>query len=307
MHRLFRYSIISVLGILGALACTEHMYAADLSLSTTTSSVITDPSYVIAPYDIVEIVVTSAPYCSDVVLIGKTGDISIASLGTIPLRGRTIEECTVDIADHLNIYLSSPIVHCVVHKIRNQVIVTGAIPKNRAVDFRQGMTIRDALIQVGGIVTERYAGTIILTRNGEVFPVTKENTLDATLMPRDIIDVAEQPCPVVYLVGEVAHPGRYVLSSDVSDVFGLVAKAGGFTDFADAAHVKILRVDETGNRRTITVNAKRNIERTRTNDPDRTLCTSDIVYVPTYLPFRVSTTAVIALCSTALIILVIVL
>lgn len=302
MHRILLHSTVFSFCILSTILCTQA-YAKN----TDTASVITNPQYVIAPYDIVEIVVSSAPYCSDVVLVGKSDDVSVASIGNVPLRGRTIEECTAYITDHLQIYLSSPTVHCVVHKLRDEVVVTGAVQKNKAVDFREGMTIRDALVQAGGIVTERYAGTITLTRKGEVFPITQENTLDAPLMPRDIIDVAEQPCAVVYLVGEVARPGRYVLSSDVTDVFGLVVKAGGFTDFADAAHVKILRTDETDTRCTITVNARRNIERARANDTDRTLCASDIVYVPTYLPFRLTNTTLIALCSTVLIVLVIVL
>jgi polysaccharide export outer membrane protein len=55
-----------------------------------------------------------------------------------------------------------------------------------------------------------------------------------------------------FIMGQVAHPGPYVLSGPTT-VLQLIAMAGGFTDFADKKHVLITRV-ENGVQRAFTFN-----------------------------------------------------
>jgi polysaccharide export outer membrane protein len=47
----------------------------------------------------------------------------------------------------------------------------------------------------------------------------------------------------IYVLGEVKHPGVYLLS-DGPTLLGACALAGGFTDFADPHHVRIARAED---------------------------------------------------------------
>jgi polysaccharide export outer membrane protein len=57
--------------------------------------------------------------------------------------------------------------------------------------------------------------------------------------PRVTVTVAEIHSRVVYIIGEVAHPGAYPLNSSL-DVLQLIAQAGGLTPFASRKHIRIV-------------------------------------------------------------------
>jgi polysaccharide biosynthesis/export protein len=55
-----------------------------------------------------------------------------------------------------------------------------------------------------------------------------------------------------FVMGQVAHPGPYVLAGPTT-VLQFIAMAGGFTDFADRKHVLITRIED-GVQRSFTFN-----------------------------------------------------
>jgi polysaccharide export outer membrane protein len=57
--------------------------------------------------------------------------------------------------------------------------------------------------------------------------------------PRVTVTVAEIHSRVVYIIGEVVHPGAYPLNSSL-DVLQLIAQAGGLTPFASRKHIRIV-------------------------------------------------------------------
>lgn len=59
--------------------------------------------------------------------------------------------------------------------------------------------------------------------------------------------VVEATAPVVYVVGEVVHPGAVTLPDENLGVLQAIAMAGGLKDFADRKHIRLLRKGVAGN------------------------------------------------------------
>jgi polysaccharide export outer membrane protein len=59
--------------------------------------------------------------------------------------------------------------------------------------------------------------------------------------PQVIVSVKEHGAKV-YVIGEVWHPGFYLLS-DAPTLLSVCALAGGFTDYAAPSHAKVARID----------------------------------------------------------------
>ena len=66
--------------------------------------------------------------------------------------------------------------------------------------------------------------------------------------PPVTVQVSEVKSYKIYVIGEVNHPGEYAPSHEVTVLMGL-SLAGGFTRFADASRIVIVRRDARGERR----------------------------------------------------------
>ena len=74
--------------------------------------------------------------------------------------------------------------------------------------------------------------------------------------------VVETTPQVVYVMGEVQHPGTLALANGRMTVMQALAMAGGFTDFANRKDIRILRKGRTG-MQTLRFNYKEAIEDAR--------------------------------------------
>lgn len=153
---------------------------------------------------------------------------------------------------------------------RYQVHVDGEVREPGAVDWRQGLTLRDAVLKVGGLTDAADVLRAEISRldtdavTGRDLGAPPERTVKVIrvelgadwltaaasfqLEPHDRVAVRRLPWwqlqRTVTVRGEVAYPGTYVLDSPDERISGLIARAGGLKDTAYAPGARIVRAQD---------------------------------------------------------------
>jgi polysaccharide export outer membrane protein len=146
------------------------------------------------------------------------------------------------------------------------VSIVGAVRQSGRVQYREGMTLRDAILLAGGVTQDADLGEAeIARRTRDGTPGTLATTLrvpldssytfsgpagvrtpDTPLEPFDNVLILRQTGwdvgRLVHLTGQVKHPGRYTLRSKTERLADLVERAGGLTPEAYAGGVQFYRV-----------------------------------------------------------------
>ncbi len=200
------------------------------------------------------------------------------------------------------------------------VAVTGAVRKGGRVPFREGMTLRDALLQVEGITEDallteaevarfpndsaRAAGQMATTSRVALdstylfdrgpdgrylgppgLPAPRSGAEEVELRAYDNVLVFRQPDwelqRTVAIVGQVRFPGRYALLTRTDRLLDLVQRAGGLTKEAYPAGIKFFRSVDRGGR--IGVDLPRIIENPKVLD-NLILAAGDSIVIPEYIP-----------------------
>lgn len=112
--------------------------------------------YLIGVDDTVQINVWRNPELSVSVPVRPDGKISMPLIGDVEAAGHTPEDVANNIQDQLVNYIRKPNVTVMVtglqsHEYLTRVRVTGAVANPNSLNYRQGMTILDAVLAVGGI------------------------------------------------------------------------------------------------------------------------------------------------------------
>jgi len=138
------------------------------------------------------------------------------------------------------------------------VAVAGAVRKPGQIPYREGMTLRDALLLVGGATEKAYTNEVEVARfpldrhvgqlatttrvpfdsaampgsAGDVGNGTSQGAgTDFVLRPYDNILVMQRtdwrPLQSVWVTGEVRYPGKYVIRDKTERVRDLILRAGG--------------------------------------------------------------------------------
>ncbi|MGA8343603.1 MAG: SLBB domain-containing protein, partial [Candidatus Sulfotelmatobacter sp.] len=109
------------------------------------------------------------------------------------------------------------------------------------------------VLQAAGGLTEKAANRAVISHRGSDTPNTVELSKDPAQMAQNNVDI--QPgdtvvvpaAPIVYVLGEVAKPGGYVLgSSGGVTVLRVVAAAGGPTRDASVGGARMIRRTPNG-------------------------------------------------------------
>lgn len=153
-----RFRVVALLLPLLAGACqqplTDTTRAEAAAAAPTTA-----PDYVIGPGDSLSIFVFRAPELSIEVPVRPDGRISMPLVADIEAAGRTPVQLSRQIEDRLKEYVREPAVTVIVRSFvgpaSRQVRIVGEAAQPRAISFREGMTVLDALIEAGGLT--RYA------------------------------------------------------------------------------------------------------------------------------------------------------
>jgi len=179
MQKISLPTLARILGVLGALlavvACAQTPRAQSAAAQTPagqTAQAAQSPDYIIGPGDEIEVFVWQNPDLSVNVPVRPDGKISTPLDEDMVAVGKTPTQLAHDIEMKLSEYVRSPHVNVIVVKpdsVFSQVKVIGQVAHPQAIAYRQGMTVLDAVLAVGGL-NEYAAGNrarIVRTVNGQ--------------------------------------------------------------------------------------------------------------------------------------------
>jgi len=198
------------------------------------------------------------------------------------------------------------------------VVVTGAVRKPGRLPYREGMTLRDALLEASGLRVDAYlkeaeVARLPRDRSAGQVATTVRVPLDSTyvfdrapdgtylgppglpapaggasefaLEPYDNVLVLAQPQwelqRLVAITGQVNFPGNYALASRTERLTDLIARAGGLTSEAYPTGVELYRTQKDQGR--IGVDLPRALEDPAYHD-NLILIGGDSVHIPEYNP-----------------------
>ncbi len=135
----------------GAIATLPSVGAA----STGDSGEIDQANYQIGPGDVLDIFVWRNPEISTQVPVRPDGKISTPLVEDMVAVGKTPSELARDMEQVLATYIKSPSVNVIVTEFRGtfekQIRIVGQAANPKSIPYRQGMTVLDVMIEVGGL------------------------------------------------------------------------------------------------------------------------------------------------------------
>lgn len=193
-RRLFGMFACSIL-LTACGASTPSISASSADSATPASGALDLSSYRIGPGDTLQIFVWRNPEISTTIPVRPDGKISMPLVEDMVVVGKTPSELARDIEEGLATYIKSPSVNVIVSEFQGtfsgQVRVVGQAANPQAVPYREGMTILDVLIEVGGLGEFAAGNRAKLMRNEEGSVVEYRVRLHDLLNKGDIEQNAE--------------------------------------------------------------------------------------------------------------------
>ena len=157
---------------LPAIAQTNTQAGAPVAPTASTTPASVSPDYLIGPGDSLHVFVFQNEELSVTVPVRPDGKISTPLVEDMVAVGKTPSQLARDIEKSLAEYVKSPKVNVVVMgamSVFSQVKVIGQVLKPQALPYRDGMTVLDAVLAVGGL-GQFAAGNrarLVRTENGK--------------------------------------------------------------------------------------------------------------------------------------------
>jgi polysaccharide biosynthesis/export protein len=156
--------------IVGVGATLLAACAANYPPAPRTASV-SDQAYIIGPLDSLSITVWRNPELSTTSQVRPDGRISTPLVEDLPAAGRSPAELAREIEKALGKYIRDPVVTVIVGGFQGtyaqQVRVIGEATRPQSIPFRQGMSLLDVMIQVGGLTDFADGNHAVLVRGSE--------------------------------------------------------------------------------------------------------------------------------------------
>jgi len=250
-------------------------------------------SLLIGPGDLLHITVLREPELEQHARVLDSGAVALALIGELGVQGLTPAQAAGRIADAYRNgkFLLRPEVSVLVEQYATEsVSVLGEVGHPGTVQLTAPRSLIDVLSQAGGLTefADRHI-TIDRGKDGErirVFlPNRADDALNADILVRPGDTVIVPKAGIVYVLGDVAHPGGYVMQYDSKlTALQAIALAAGASKTASERRVRLVRnVDG----QTLSLNLPlRDMERGR--QPDVPLRPNDILYVPFSLVKNIS-------------------
>lgn len=167
--------------------------------------------------------------------------------------GATVEPFVLNEDDQITVFSKTNF------RTSQHVVITGAVRKGGEYPWREGMTLRDLVLQADGLEESAFLGQAEVARlpvnyDGHTtaqtirvpldssflfaqFPLGTGVTSDFVLQPHDNVLILREPGwripQIVRLTGEVRFPGTYTLIDRGERISDLIMRAGGVTPLAD--------------------------------------------------------------------------
>lgn len=130
-----------------------------------------DYRYLIGPLDTINIIVWRNPELSMSITVRPDGKISTPLVEDLPAIGRNPSDLARDIEKALAKYTRDPVVTVVAGGFQGvnseQIRIIGEAARPQSIPFRQGMTLLDVMIQVGGLTDFADGNGAVLVRGKE--------------------------------------------------------------------------------------------------------------------------------------------
>lgn len=153
----------------------------------------------LGPFDVVEVRVYGEPDLSGVYQISGDGGFEFPMIGRVQAAGRPKNQVEQDITERLRQgVLKNPFVTIILKEQRSKKItVLGAVQKPGTFDYRDPMSILEALSLAGGFSPLADKNDTVVTRAGKRFTVSVEKIAEGRaqqffLQPGDTIHVPER-------------------------------------------------------------------------------------------------------------------
>jgi len=199
--------------------------------------------YQLGPNDVVRVQVFGEEDLTVESKVGGDGAINFPLLGSVPIAGKTVKELQEYLVGRLaEGYVRSPKVMVLLVRYRN-FYLHGEVKTPGGYPYEAGLTVQKAISLAGGFTekaeTRKIAATRVLgDRAGTVIL-----GMESPILPDDILAVA--PMQKFFVSGEVRTPGRYPYEPGLT-VQKALSMAGGLTERADPAGIKLTRFKEVG-------------------------------------------------------------
>jgi len=142
--------VVTVLAVVAIMGCTSSPYPPAPQIAATP-----DYLYKIGPLDSVNVVVWRNPELTQSVPVRPDGKITAPLIEDLPALGKDPTTLARDIEKALSKYIRDPVVTVIVTSFNGpypeQIRVVGEAQKPQALPYRQGMTVLDVMIAVGGL------------------------------------------------------------------------------------------------------------------------------------------------------------
>ena len=242
-------------------------------------------SLLIGSGDLLHVTIFREPDLEQKVRVKDSGEIDLDLAGSVKVAGLTPGDAAKIIAQVYvdGRFLNRPQVSVLVEEYATQnVSILGQVKNPGAVPLTTPRSLLDVLSLAGGLteIADRHITIQHKDKSGSI-TVFLSNNADASLhasvmvYPGDTVLVPK--AGVVYVLGDVAHPGGYVMQDDARlTVLQAVAMAAGVNRTAKEGATRLLR-KVNGSYQEQLVSLR---EMERGEKPDIQLEADDVLYVP---------------------------
>ena len=217
--------------------------------------------YTISPDDVLEVMVYQEPDLSVTLRVSQDGSINYPLLGKIPAAGFTKSELEKTITDLLEKdYLVSPQVSLLVKEYA-KVSLLGQVRNPGSYEMKENLSLTQAIALAGGYSEKADIDNVKIIRTKDnkrdilfvnISDIMNKEAPDIMLEANDVVMIEEYG--ELSIMGQVKKPGSFVMKESLT-LTQAVALAGGFTETANLASVKIIRRSD-GKKQTYEVNVR---------------------------------------------------
>jgi polysaccharide export outer membrane protein len=158
------------------------------------------PDYLIGPGDSLQIFVWRNPDLTVTVPVRPDGKISTPLVEDMVAVGKTPTNLARDIEKALSVYVKSPQVNVIVTvpaSVFSQIKVIGQVRHPQALPYRDGMTVLDAILAVGGL------GQFAAGNRSRLVRVVNGKTLEVTIKLESLVNSGDMKQNLALKPGDV--------------------------------------------------------------------------------------------------------
>jgi polysaccharide export outer membrane protein len=243
-------------------------------------------SLLLSPGDLIHVMVFDVPELEQHLRIADSGEVTLALVGKVAIAGLAPAQAEQKISSFLasgGYMLHAQLSVLVEQYAAASISVSGQVQHPGSYPVTTPRNLMDVLSMAGGLTPAADIHITVKRRagQGETVYAALPNDADTALLnsilvyPGDLVVVPK--AGIVYVLGDVIHPGGYVMTDDAQlTVMQVIALAAGTTKTASENHARLLR--QTANGPVDIPLSLKAME--KGTQPDLSLKPEDVIYIP---------------------------